>query len=136
MKKIVNMVFGMFVLVVFSGLAQALMPPMSPEDLVQESNLIVDGEILKVYSAGPKEENKCSINVPHKAMLQVLKTVKGTEFKAVVVKFTKTHYKDGCVGSPDHVHFVGEKGRFHLSCQLDECRLTHWNGVKNEDSIF
>ena len=114
----------------------ALMPPMELKELEQDSNLIVEGKVVKVYSVGPVEENKCSRNTPHDAVLNILKTHKGTEFKAVVIHFEKTEFKDGCVGSPDHVHHVGESGTFYLSCQLDSCRLTHWNGVKNENSVF
>lgn len=114
----------------------ALMPPMKLDDLEQDSNLIVDGKVLKVYPNGKEVDHACSVDRPHAAMLQVNKTYKGTEFKAVVIKFDKTEFKERCVGSPDHVHFVGEEGKFYLSCQLDQCRLTHWNGVKNEDSIF
>lgn len=114
----------------WAGMALALMPPMELAELEAESNTIVLGEITDITSTGELIENPCVTKTGYKATLKVLKVIKGKADDKLTIRFKKFDFKEGCVGSPDHRHFVGENGKFYLSCQEDHiCRLTHWNGV-------
>jgi len=110
--------------------ANALMPPLNSEELKKESNQIVRGKVLDVACTGKQEENRCATLTGYKATLEVTKTIKGKRYKDLELRFKKYDFKDGCVGSPDTVHYPGEEGLYYLRCREDHCRLTHWNGVQ------
>jgi hypothetical protein len=109
--------------------AHALMPPLSQKELKAESNQIVRGKILDVVCTGDNEETHCAKLTGYKATLQVTKTIKGTPYKKLALRFKNYDFKEGCVGSPDAVHYPGEEGLYYLQCTKDKCRLTHWNGI-------
>jgi|GEM_PF-3706446 len=109
---------------------RALMPPLTPEELQGESNQIVKGRILDVVCTGEHEENRCAKLTGYKATLKVSKTIKGKRYKKLHLRFMKYDFKEGCVGSPDTVHYPGEEALYYLRCREDSCRLTHWNGIK------
>jgi len=110
--------------------ANALMPPLSPEELQKESNQIVRGKVLDVVCTGKQEENRCVKLTGYKATLKVSKTIKGKRYKKLKLNFKKYDFKEGCVGSPDTVHYPGEEALYYLRCKENSCRLTHWNGVE------
>ena len=109
--------------------AHALMPPLSPEELRQESNQIVRGKILDVVCTGEHKENRCAKLTGYRATIEVTKTIKGKRYKKLYLRFKKYDFKEGCVGSPDTVHYPGEEALYYLRCTKDRCRLTHWNGI-------
>ena len=110
--------------------AHALMPPLTPKELKQESNQIVRGKILDVVCTGDNEENGCAKLTGYKATLEVTKTIKGARYKKLALRFKKYDFKKGCVGSPDTVHYPGEEALYYLRCKEKNCRLTHWNGIE------
>jgi hypothetical protein len=111
------------------GAAHALMPPLSPEELKQESNQIVEGKILDVVCTGEHDKNRCAELTGYKATLKVMKTIKGKRYKKLELSFKKYDFKKGCVGSPDTVHYPGEEALYYLRCKENRCHLTHWNGI-------
>lgn len=110
--------------------ANALMPPLSPQELKSESNQIVEGKILNVVCTGAHEENRCATLTGYKATLEVSKTIKGKRYKNLELNFKKYDFKEGCVGSPDTIHYPGEEALYYLECSENNCRLTHWNGIQ------
>lgn len=127
---------GVLTLLVFmSGLSWGLMPPLSKGELKHQAKTIVLGNVVKVVKTGRKKETSCASQTEKVAILRVKKYIKdsGNTDKELNIYFWDYHFKEGCVGSPDHRHFVGESGRFYLNCQkVTNCRLVHWNGVEKE----
>lgn len=116
-------------LILISSSVWALMPPMASDRLKARSSHIVQGEVIAVVPRGEKISNDCSDEQPFEATLKVSKTFKGKRLGLVRLRFTKTDFKNGCVGSPDRFHSVGEAGLYHLRCGIENvCALTHWNG--------
>ena len=117
--------------IIFSySAAYALMPPMTPEELEQESDRVVIGKITKVECTGEYEDNNCVTQVGYKASLKVSKVLKGKKIDEIDLYFDDYNYKGGCVGSPDREHYEGDEGKYYLECsKKNKCFLTHWNGV-------
>lgn len=109
--------------------AFALMPPMEMNDLRRESTNIVSARVLDVKCTGEFEDNACVRKTGYVAKLKVLKTFKGERLGEFELRFKRYEFKDGCVGSPDTVHYPGEEARYYLSCKGEVCFLTHWNGI-------
>jgi len=110
--------------------ANALMPPLNPQELKSESNVIVEGKVSDVICTGKNEKNRCAKLTGYRATLEVLKTIKGKRYNQLQLNFKKYDFKDGCVGSPDTVHYPGEQALYYLRCRENRCHLTHWNGIK------
>lgn len=106
------------------------MPPMSQRELDRESTHIVRGEIADVVCTGEFEKTRCAKLTGYMATLKVKKTLKGKRYKTLFVRFKEYDFFKGCVGSPDVVHYPGEEALYYLACKEDQCRLTHWNGIK------
>ncbi len=120
------------VVILASGGARALMPPMTEEQLTVRSNIIVEAEVHAMRCTGEFETNRCFSSVGYEAELDVKRTLKGEHFKRLKLLFMHTIYNEGCVGSPDTIHYVDEGGTYYLQCRGDRCRLTNWNGVRYE----
>lgn len=121
---------GLLVLHVSSALA--LMPPMSEKELKERSNTIVMGHVTLVKKTGEFIKGRCADKTGKIATLMVDKTIKGSPPKEFKIHFFDYNFKEGCVGSPDRVHYKGEKGKYYLKCIESKCRLTHWNGFEKE----
>lgn len=127
-KRMIQMMALTLVLSVFST-SWALMPPLTPEELQQESNQIVIGKITAIECTGKIEENKCVKMTGYKTTLQVDKVIKGKKSKTLDLYFKDYDFKGGCVGSPDARHYVGDEGKYYMSCKDQKCYLVNWNGV-------
>lgn len=126
-----------FCLVSFSALA--MLPPLTNKELEAESNIIVLGEVTSIDKTGEKEKNNAASKTGFVAALRVDKVIKGSPKNELKIKFWDYDYKPGYTGGADHVHHVGEKGKFYLSCNdAGECRLSHWNGyiAEGEENPF
>jgi hypothetical protein len=124
-------VFGMCIPAAF-----AISSPVSRVELTAKSNNIVYGVILDVVCSGEFEKNKCADLTGYVAELKVKRTVKGPRYKRLYIRFMESKFKEGCYGSPDEVHRVGEKGLYYLLCRGDQCKLTSWNGVEYENRAY
>lgn len=115
----------------------SLMPPLTDEELKSQTNVIVDGEVTNVACTGFKDAtHECATLTGYRAKLKLLKIHKqGPLVKkvgdTVDLVFNKYDFKDGCVGSPDTLHYQGEQAKYFLVCTAESnCRLTHWNGIE------
>ena len=113
--------------------AVALTPPLGLEELERAANTIITGRVRNIVETGRVEESNCWHRVEKVAWVKVYEYLKdsGSTDKEINIYFWDTRFKDGCVGSADHVHTVGEEATFYLSCKyVTECRLVHWNGAQ------
>lgn len=133
------------IIIVFLGMCflraefcQALMPPLDEEELNTQSNVIVLGEVVAVLPTGEIQKTECVIKTGYQAHVKVNKVIRGETGSNLFISFFDFDFQNGCVGSPDYRHRKGEKGKFYLSCQKENCRLVHWNGfiAEGEEPIF
>lgn len=109
--------------------ALALMPPLTEKELKNESNTIVKGKIIKIACTGKFKDTGCANLTGYKASLKVNEVLKGKKLENLNLFFNKYKFKNGCVGSPDAVHYEGEEALYYLKCKKENCHLTHWNGI-------
>jgi len=133
MKLGMVLVTSLVILIICESSLLALSSPVERIELAARSNNIVYGEIVEVVCTGEFEKSKCVDRTGYLASLKVKRTVKGTRYRRLYIRFMKSRFKEGCLGSPDEVHIVGELGLYYLQCRGDQCRLTHWNGVEYEN---
>lgn len=140
MKKYFNRVLFLHLILATSLLTSlvvhAMLPPLSKEELEKDSNIIAHGTITAVKPTGEKSETKNAKKVEYLATFKVAKTIKGAKHETLYIKFTSVDYAPGYTGGADHFHHEGETGIFYLSCNGDQCRLTHWNGVDDGNNPF
>ncbi len=103
---------------------------MDPDELKQTSTNIVVGTVTAIDCTGEHEESPCASKTGYVAKLAVKRDVKGKSPKEIDLRFKKYEFQDGCVGSPDTIHYPGERALYYLQCKGASCRLTHWNGIE------
>lgn len=131
MKRLLQITAVLALVVAAPATPWALMPPMEPAELKGESTDIVRGKVVSVECTGEYEENPCASKTGYVAKLAVKKNIKGKAPKVVDLRFKKYEFKEGCVGSPDTLHYPGEEALYYLRCKESSCRLTHWNGIED-----
>ncbi len=118
-----------------SRLSFALTPPWSPETLVKESDLVVEGEVGQpVICLGRIDQNKCFDTLKFSVPLKVNRVIKGAVKKGETVKTTFFYYdygKSDCVGDQAAVLHSGDQGTFYLK-KLEDGTFSpvHWSGAQ------
>ncbi|HIA01514.1 MAG TPA: hypothetical protein EYN06_04840 [Myxococcales bacterium] len=104
--------------------ALALPAPMSAEELVAASDIIIEGEVTQVECMGQELVPDESTTNHYRATVTVLDVIKGEPGDSVIVDFKTIKYVEGfdvaaCSGSGQS-HPLGQIGTYHLTGPNDE----------------
>ncbi len=116
------------------GQATALTPPLSPETLQREADLVVEGEVTgPMECQALVEKTNCADVFRYLAPLKVSKVTKGTAKPGETLKISFVHYnygKSNCVGDQGPDVKVGQAGTYYLKkTALGNWDLWHWSAV-------
>lgn len=137
-----NVVFGALAMVfsggaVVSTSAHALVPPMSPEELREASDIIVSGSVQSVETSGKPYDDKCYTWQDYRAVFAVKKAEKGKPKRSITLLYSDiVKNEKGCVGgkTPYSMHQGGHY-RLYLKRSASEdaaYRFINWAGVTSE----
>ena len=112
-------IFPLFLLFFFASLkVMALTPPLSPDELLEDSDLVIEGEVTgEVKCLGKTSENKCYSRYDYTTEVKPNKILKGKakKKKALEVHFYHNDYsKSKCVGDQGASLHQGDIGTFYL----------------------
>lgn len=123
-------VMAMMLAVAVSG--DAMTPPIEKEDLRNQSDLIVRGQIVDVQCAPQGyEQSRCATWTWYVATLEINTLKKGRwPGRKVPIVFKDIRYVHGCTGDADHIHHVGERGFYYLVSRGDgNWAPVNWSAV-------
>lgn len=123
-----------FFFLFFSLPAFALTPPLSPDELLEDADLAVEGEVTgEVSCLGKTVENKCFNRYDYQTEVKVLKVIKGKakKKKNIPVHFYHNDYsKSKCVGDQGAFLHQGDAGIFYLKkSEQGYYYPFHWTSV-------
>ena len=128
--------FAFFVLFLLLSLKlQALTPPLPAGELLEDSDLVVEGEVMgEVKCTGKTSENKCYNRYDYETELTISKVIKGKAKKKqkIEVHFYHNDYsKSKCVGDQGAALYQGDVGSFYLK-KSDQGYYYpfHWTAVE------
>ena len=136
--RMVVFLCGLLVFVVaLSSSAQALVPPMSEEELEREADLIVEVRVVKVDVAGGSYDDSCYTWQDHIATLAISKVFKGDgQLKEVTVRYgSMVENNADCDGGRTPYSMApDERYKLHLR-QVKGSRygFINWAGVERRD---
>jgi hypothetical protein len=136
MKRIF-MISAMLVLAPFVS-ALGLPAPMTAEELTENSDIIVEAQVIDVECMGWSEVPEQSVTRNYRATLEVLNVVKGEPGDSVLLDFSAVEYAPNysppsCSGGASHP--LGEIGTYHLQGPNDEGVYSppSWNAFNEAD---
>jgi len=112
----------------------ALTPPLSPDALKENADLIVEGKIdMPVKCLKKTESNKCFDQFDYKTTLKISAVLKGTAKvgEKISVEFYHNDYsKSNCVGDQGATLHTGDEGTFYLKKNGEGFYTPlHWSAV-------
>jgi len=137
--RVLILLCGFFGFVVaLSSAAQALVPPMSEEDLGREADLIVEVRVAKVDAVGKPYDDSCYTWQDHLARLAIAKVLKGdSQLKEVTVRYgSMVKNNADCVGGRTSYTLVpDERYKLYLRQGKDgHYSFINWAGVERRGS--
>lgn len=138
MRKILSSLFGFFLWGVSAPLF-ALTPPLTPEVLQSDSNLIVEAVAQSpIQCLTLVDSNKCSDIYRYQIPLKIEKVLKGKAKPGDTILITFLHYdyeKSHCSGDQGPLILPGETGTFYLQAgEKGSYNSFHWSAVKSTRS--
>lgn len=133
--KIITFMFCVFI----SPLVFSLTPPLSPAELMEDADLIIEAEVTgEVICIGKSIENKCFNRIDYKTEITPSKIIKGKakKKKAIEVHFFHNDYsKSKCTGDQGASLHQGDIGTFYLK-KSDKGYYYpfHWTAVEIKTS--
>ena len=122
---------SMVTLLLMPALAFAIPAPMSPAELMANSDIVVDAEVSVVSCLGAPVTTAQKTITSYRATLTTIKTYKGTAPGQFHIEFTieKWTGMQPIGGWKEPTHLVGEAGKYHLKLKKspDTYGLTWWN---------
>lgn len=127
--------FLLFLILLISEIAYALTPPLNEQELQQEADLIVVGEVSQsVECLRLLEENECFEKWQYFSNLKVQKVLKGKmrDGQEIKIVFYQNDYsKSDCVGDQGAALHSGDRGTYYLKQGEDDTYSPiHWSAVK------
>ena len=115
--------------------AHALTPPLSPEVLQKEADLIVEGEVLgPIYCEARIEQTSCADVYRYYVPLEIKKILKGDANVGEILRLNFVHYdysKSQCVGDQGPTVQDKQRGAYYLKkIGPGNYNLWHWSAVK------
>lgn len=112
----------------------ALTPPLSTGELLEDADLVVEGDVTgEVKCNGKTIENKCYNRYDYETEMQILKVIKGKAKKKqkISIHFYHNDYsKSKCVGDQGAALHQGDIGTFYLKkSDKDYYYPFHWTAV-------
>ncbi len=137
MKKV--KIITLFLFLFASSSSFALTPPLSPGELLEDADLVIEGEVTgEVACIGKTLENKCFNRIDYKTEITPSKIIKGKtkKKKAIEVHFFHNDYsKSKCTGDQGASLHQGDIGTFYLK-KSDKGYYYpfHWTAVEIKTS--
>lgn len=122
-------------LYLFCPLAFALTPPLSPAQLQEEADLIVEGRVeAPIKCLGLLEKNNCSDKLKFSVPMKIVKLFKGKGRPGETIGILFYYYdygKSHCVGDQAAILHSGDEGKYFLTKNSDGTYTpVHWSGAK------
>jgi len=129
-----HIAFALLFLFSFIPFGHALTPPLYPGELMEDADLVVEGEVVgEVACLGKTVENKCFTRFDYQAEIRVAKALKGKakKKKAIPVHFYHNDFsKSKCVGDQGAALHSGDVGTFYLKKSEEGYYYPfHWSAV-------
>ncbi len=126
--------FFLIVFLFYSASTWSLTPPLSPDTLKENADLIVEGKInTPVKCLKKTENNKCFNQFDYKTSLQISAVLKGVAKvgEKISVEFYHNDYsKSQCVGDQGATLHTGDEGTFYLKKNAEGIYTPlHWSAV-------
>src|SRR5262249_26133085 len=130
-----NQTFLLTFILLYSSQAFALTPPLPPEILKSDSDLIVEAVAqTPIQCLALVDSNKCSDIYRYQIPLKIQKVTKGKAKPGDTIQITFVQYdysKSHCVGGQGPLILPGETGTFYLKASSDGVYNSfHWSAVK------
>lgn len=127
--------FIFFSLFICSSVVFALTPPLSPAQLQEEADLIVEGKVESpVKCLGVVEKNSCSDKKQYSVPMKVQKVLKGAARAGETISIIFYYYdysKSHCVGDQAAILHSGDEGKYFLKKNPgDNYTPFHWSGAQ------
>ncbi len=126
--------FALFLFILVPNLGNALTPPLSPDELLEDSDLVIEGQVVgEVVCLSQTVPNKCFNRMDYQTEVKVLKVLKGKakKKKNIPVHFFHNDFAKGkCVGDQGAALYQGDIGTFYLKkSDQDYYYPFHWSSV-------
>lgn len=128
-------IFAFLLFIGSTHLSFALTPPLSPGELLEDAELVIQGEVVgEVKCLGKSVENKCFKRLDYETEIKVLKVLQGKakKKKNIPVHFYHNDFsvKGKCIGDQGAALHEGDIGTFYLKKSVEGYYYPfHWSAV-------